>query len=114
MVNFKKSKKAKLISRDPQKEKKFKDLVDKLATQGLEVRREKLKQGFGFKVVSGSCELNGQKIIFIDQRMTQDDQLTFLSQFLDATPERLLEQLPSEADDSSLLQQIETQSTSVV
>lgn len=70
--------KVKLATRDPEKEKKFKELVSLLATQGYTVRREKLKQGHGWKVVSGSCMALGQKLVFVDQRMTQDDQLTFL------------------------------------
>jgi hypothetical protein len=100
-VSSKRSK-AKLVSRDPEKERKFRGLSAKLAAAGYTVRREKLKQGHGWKVVSGACQALGQKLVFVDQRMTQDDQLTFLRSIaetaglvLDA-PE-LAESVPQEA-----------------
>ncbi len=43
------------------------------------VRREDLKRGFGWKVVSGACRLNEDRIIFVDRRMTQEDQVSFLT-----------------------------------
>ena len=66
------------VIRDLEKERKFKQLVALLGVHGYSVRREKLKQGHGWKVVSGACTAHGQKMIFVDQRMTQDDQLIFL------------------------------------
>lgn len=72
-----KSKKNKIV-RDPAKEKLYRSLCEQLSQQGFTVRREKLKQGFGWKVVSGSCEALGQRMIFVDQRMSQDDQIAFL------------------------------------
>ncbi|MBN8548416.1 MAG: hypothetical protein J0M12_03755 [Deltaproteobacteria bacterium] len=72
-----KNKKNKLV-RDPAKEKLFKELSEQLAQRGFTVRREKLKQGYGWKVVSGACQALGQRLIFVDQRMTQDDQISFL------------------------------------
>lgn len=72
-----KSKKNKPV-RDPEKEKLYKELCQQLVSQGFTIRREKLKQGYGWKVVSGACEALGQRLIFIDQRMTQDDQISFL------------------------------------
>lgn len=72
-----KSKKNKPV-RDPAKEKLFKEISEQLAKHGFTVRREKLKQGYGWKVVSGACQALGQRLIFVDQRMTQDDQISFL------------------------------------
>ena len=72
-----KSKKNKLV-RDSGKEKLFKEISEQLAQRGFTVRREKLKQGYGWKVVSGACQALGQQLIFVDQRMTQDDQISFL------------------------------------
>lgn len=76
---LKKKKKKKQIQRDPEKERVYKGLVEKLRKKGLTVRREKLKQGFGWKVMSGSCTLDAEAIIFVDSRMSQDDQIAFLT-----------------------------------
>ena len=81
-----KSKKNKVVSRDPQKEREFRELSAQLAQQGFTVRREKLKQGFGWKVVSGACCALGKNYIFVDQRMSQDDQLSFLKSKLAGEP----------------------------
>lgn len=65
-------------ARDGQKESIFKALVLSLRSAGYEVRREKLKQGHGWKVVSGACRAGEQSMIFVDSRMPQDDQILFL------------------------------------
>lgn len=71
-------KKRKSAVRDPKKESVYKELVSDLTEQGYTVRREKLKQGFGWKVMSGQCTLESESLIFVDSRMTQDDQIAFL------------------------------------
>ena len=76
---LKKKKKRKPSQRDPEKERVYKDLAAKLSERGFSVRREKLKQGFGWKVMSGSCTLESEAIIFVDSRMTQEDQIAFLT-----------------------------------
>lgn len=65
--------------KDQTKERIFKELSSILEGAGFVVRREELKRGYGWKVVSGSCRLVEDKIIFIDRRMTQEDQLSFLT-----------------------------------
>lgn len=70
------------IVRDPAKEKLFRELSDQLSKQGYTVRREKLRQGYGWKVVSGSCQALGERMIFVDQRLSQDDQISFLKSHL--------------------------------
>jgi len=50
-----------------------------LDSAGFRVRREKLKQGHGWRVVSGSCSTPEQRMIFLDSRLSQDDQIAFLS-----------------------------------
>ncbi len=77
MSSTRKAKKIKLV-RDPEKEKLFRELSEQLAQRGYTVRREKLKQGFGWKVVSGACQALGQRMVFVDQRLSQDDQISFL------------------------------------
>lgn len=64
---------------DPQKESVFNELSTLLKDAGYVVRREKLKQGPGWKVVSGACEALDQRLIFVDRRMDQDDQILFLA-----------------------------------
>ncbi len=76
MIKGKKSKNTEV--RDPKKERLFRELTDVLARSGVQVRREELKRGFGWRAISGSCRLNDSKFIFVDRRMSQDEQITFL------------------------------------
>lgn len=71
-------KKKKVVARDPKKESEFAALVEVLKSAGFEVRRESLKRGPGWKVVSGSCVAKGQSLIFVDRRLSQEDQIAFL------------------------------------
>jgi hypothetical protein len=54
-------------------------LTSVLVDAGYQVRREELKRGFGWKVVSGSCRLNQEKLVFVDRRMNIEDQVLFLN-----------------------------------
>lgn len=63
---------------DPQKEALFKKFRESLESAGYQVRREELKRGAGWKVMSGSCRAMDQKFIFVDRRLSQDEQLEFL------------------------------------
>lgn len=78
MAAIKRSKGSVVRIRDPKKEGVFKQLAALLGQAGFEVRRERLRTGFGFKVVSGSCRVNGSQVIFVDTRLNQDEQLEFL------------------------------------
>ena len=63
------------------KEKKdniIKILVSYLNLNGFKVRKEILKSGAGWRAVSGSCSLNDDKMIFLDKRLGEDDQIEFL------------------------------------
>lgn len=73
-----------LPGRDPKKESIFKALTALVVDKGYVVRREVLKQGLGWRVVSGSCRAESSKIIFIDRRLTLDDQISFLISKMDA------------------------------
>jgi len=73
-----KSSKRTVVAKDPKKETLFKSLCAKFEAAGLTVRREKLKQGPGWKVVSGACRANNQRLVFVDPRLAQDDQILFL------------------------------------
>jgi len=72
-------KKASTVTEDSKKESHIKVLVAALATKGYAIRREKLKQGHGWKTVSGACRLSGDRILFVDRKMPLDEQLLFLS-----------------------------------
>ena len=69
-----------MTSKDPKKEATFKTLSELVERHGYAVRREKLKRGLGWKVYSGACRSNDQLIIFVDQRLSQDDQINFLQE----------------------------------
>lgn len=62
----------------PQKERKYNELVGRLESAGFTVRREELKRGPNWRVMSGACRSIDRKIIFIDSRLSPDDQIAFL------------------------------------
>jgi hypothetical protein len=82
MIRRKIKKKGVVATKDPQKEATFKSLVDRLLEKGYIVRREKLKRGLGWKVYSGACRSNEQRIIFVDQRLSQDEQISFVQEVI--------------------------------
>ena len=72
------SKKVKMLS----------DLLLRAQELGFQVRKEKLKQGHGWRCMSGACLLKGEKLLFLDSKMSIDEQIYFLSSWLagGATP----------------------------
>lgn len=58
---------------------RYKELVGKLEGMGFVVRREELKRGHCWKVLSGVCRSLTQKFIFVDSRLNPDEQVAFLS-----------------------------------
>ena len=94
-----------ILARDPQREAVIKELAAVLESAGYRVRREQLKQGYGWKALSGACTYRQEDLIFVDRRLSQDDQISFLAakiralrvavhkEQLPAVPERLLQQL---------------------
>lgn len=58
---------------------RYKDLVGKLEGVGFVVRREELKRGHCWKVLSGVCRSLTQKFIFVDSRLNADEQIAFLA-----------------------------------
>lgn len=57
---------------------RYRDLVTQLESKGFQVRREELKRGHCWKVVSGSCRSQSQKFIFVDSRLSPQEQISFL------------------------------------
>lgn len=70
--------------KDYQKEKVYKVLSSVLIEAGVQVRREELKRGYGWKTLSGSCRVHGDKVIFVDRRMPQEEQISFLKGIIHA------------------------------
>jgi hypothetical protein len=68
--------------RDHDKEVLFKVLAGVLERAGYTVRREELKRGPSWSVHSGVCRALDQRLIFVDRRITQDDQVALLSSYL--------------------------------
>lgn len=58
------------------------DLLRRTQDLGFQVRREKLKQGHGWRCMSGACLLKGQKVLFLDSKVSIDEQIYFLSSWL--------------------------------
>lgn len=73
--------------KDSEKESTFRALVKRLEEQGYVVRREKLKQGYGWKTVSGKCRVHRDKVIFVDRKNPLDEQILFLASVLAKLPE---------------------------
>ena len=61
-----------------------KQLILDLEQAGFKVRREKLKQGPGWKTISGTCRVNTDKIVFLDSGMPHEEQVVFLRSILDS------------------------------
>jgi len=74
----KKARKAKHL--DAKKENIIKNLRSKIQEKGIKVRREALKQGYGWKATSGSCYVKESSVVFLDSKLLQDDQINFLEQ----------------------------------
>ncbi len=54
---------------------------------GYTVRREELKRGHCWKVLSGSCRSLSTRFVFVDSRLSPDDQIAFLEATIaDAAP----------------------------
>lgn len=66
----------------------YKELFAQLEGLGFVVRREELKRGHCWKVLSGSCRSLAQNLVFIDSRLSPDDQIAFLqSKIAEAQPQ---------------------------
>ena len=68
-------KKKKISTYNPQSDKIINELANVLTNAGYEVRREKLKQGYGWKVLSGACQLEQKELIFVDRKLPQEEQI---------------------------------------
>lgn len=75
---IKNKKRRSVVSLDPKKECLIKELSLVAEAHGYRVRREHLKQGLGWKVVSGMCRKGDEKIIFVDRKLAQTEQVSFL------------------------------------
>jgi hypothetical protein len=78
MKIIKPKKRKKAPAKDSKKESHYRQLVSILCDAGYRVRRERLKQGHGWKVASGSCCAEGENYVFLESRLSQDDQIGFL------------------------------------
>jgi hypothetical protein len=81
MQIIKKSKRKRTIRAawSSEQERLYKELVALLEADGIRVRREELKRGHCWKAQSGTCRSRGERIVFIDSRLSADDQVAFLS-----------------------------------
>jgi hypothetical protein len=61
-----------------EQEQRYRDLSAQLEQAGFVVRREELKRGHCWKVVSGSCRSLSQHFIFVDSRLAPQEQVAFL------------------------------------
>ncbi|MFO0415812.1 MAG: hypothetical protein ACK5Y6_00855 [Pseudomonadota bacterium] len=61
-----------------EQEQRYRELTDKLEQAGFIVRREELKRGHCWKVVSGTCRSLSQRFVFVDSRLAPQEQVAFL------------------------------------
>ena len=66
------------VEKDPKKEKVIQILTQVLSDGGYKVRREELGRGFGWKASSGTCRVLHDKVLFLDRRLPQSEQLSLL------------------------------------
>jgi hypothetical protein len=64
--------------RDPEKEAIIGALSVTLSQAGFVVRREELKRGLGWRAMSGVCRVMNQNVVFVDKRLSHDEQISFL------------------------------------
>ena len=60
----------------------YRDLLVQLEGRGFTVRREELKRGHCWKVLSGSCRSLSHHYVFVDSRLGPQDQISFLESTL--------------------------------
>jgi hypothetical protein len=61
-----------------EKDRVFRLLASIFKKQGLEVRREQLKFGSGWRALSGLCAHDKKTVLFVDSRLPQDEQIELL------------------------------------
>lgn len=61
-----------------EQEHRYRELLARLEVHGYIVRREELKRGHCWKVVSGVCRSLSQHFVFVDSRLAPQDQVAFL------------------------------------
>lgn len=69
-------------ARDLELERQLRQLVKLFQSQGFAVRREKLASGPSYKVKSGDCLLGGNRLIFVDRRLSVEQQLGVVLEYL--------------------------------
>ncbi len=57
-------------------------LVRRLKERGVVIRREKLSRGREFRVKSGTARVFGEKILFVDRALPEQQQLTILLDYI--------------------------------
>lgn len=57
----------------------YKECVVLLEQAGFLVRREELKRGHCWRAMSGSCRSLTHRYVFVDSRLTANEQIAFLS-----------------------------------
>lgn len=67
-----------------EQEQLYRDLTSQLELKGYIVRREELKRGHCWKAMSGACRSRSHHYVFVDSRLSPQDQVAFLqSKLLD-------------------------------
>jgi hypothetical protein len=61
-----------------EQENRYRELVSTLEQAGFHVRREELKRGHCWRAVSGSCRSMTERFVFVDSRLSPDEQIAFL------------------------------------
>jgi hypothetical protein len=64
-----------------EEERDLRSFVKSLREKGIEVRRDELIRGKGFRARSGMCLLNGGKLVILDKALPVKDQMLLLKEF---------------------------------
>lgn len=65
-------------TKEQKKESVYRQLSKILDAAGVKVRREKLRQGPGWRAHSGACMADKTPLVFVDSRLSVEDQVNFL------------------------------------
>ncbi len=63
-------------------ERSVKVLQKLIQSKGITVRRENLSRGNAYKVKSGDCHFSGNKILFVDRRLSPSQQESVLIDYV--------------------------------
>jgi hypothetical protein len=70
------------MANEAREERELRSIVGLLRARGITVRREKLTRGVAFRVKSGSCEVFGDDVLYVDKNLSPKQQISIMIDYL--------------------------------